>query len=197
VDESRAHFFLTTLFIEIKFNFWTGAPALAGAKTPVQSAKMKLISGSHRIGQSVYHFEWCPKYRYKMFKREENKKLCENILDEIAQRHGIILIELAVMPDHIHLIVDLPPTISISYAFHLLKGASSHGLFKRNGHKLCEKTYGKSNHIDCISPALSLMRSPAIHGGEYVTIRRYCFLRKIFLSLSNSINWLSIFVPSN
>ena len=92
---------------------------------------MKLISGSHRVGQSVYHFEWCPKYRYQMFKKEENKKLCENILEKIAQRHGIIIVEMAVMPDHIHLIADVPPTMSISQAFHLLKGASSHELFKR------------------------------------------------------------------
>ena len=66
-----------------------------------------------------------------MFKREENKKLCEKILKEIAERHGIIIIEMAVMSDHIHLVVEIPPTMSISQAFHLLKGASSHELFKQ------------------------------------------------------------------
>jgi len=66
-----------------------------------------------------------------MFKKEENKKLCENILEEIAQRHHIILIEMAVMSDHVHLITDILPTMGISQAFHLLKGASSHELFKR------------------------------------------------------------------
>ena len=66
-----------------------------------------------------------------MFKKKENKKLCEKILEEIAQRHSIILIEMVVMPDHVHLIADAPPTMSISQAFHLLKGASSHELFKQ------------------------------------------------------------------
>jgi len=47
-----------------------------------------------------------------MFKKEENKKLCENILEEIAQRHGIIIVEMAVMPDRIYLITDVPPTMS-------------------------------------------------------------------------------------
>jgi len=42
---------------------------------------MKLVSGSHSIGQNLYHLEWCPKYRYKMFMKEENKKLCEDILE--------------------------------------------------------------------------------------------------------------------
>ena len=35
------------------------------------------------------------------------------------------------MPDHIHLIVDVPPTMSVSEPFHLLKGCSSHELFKK------------------------------------------------------------------
>ena len=66
-----------------------------------------------------------------MFRREENKKLCEEILHEVAQRHHIEITELSVMPDHIHAVVALPTTMSISQAFHLLKGASSHELFKR------------------------------------------------------------------
>lgn len=92
---------------------------------------MELVSGSHRVGQSLYRLEWCPKYRYHMFKKEENKKLCENVLREIAVRHGITIVELCVMSDHLHMIVEIPPTMSISSAFHLLKGASSHELFKQ------------------------------------------------------------------
>ena len=92
---------------------------------------MNLVSGSHNIGQNLYHLEWCPKYRYNMFRREENKKLCEEILHDVAKRHKIKIVELSVMPDHLHAIVEIPPTMSISRAFHLLKGASSHELFKR------------------------------------------------------------------
>ena len=66
-----------------------------------------------------------------MFKKEENKKLCEKILRNVAERHGIEIVEMCVMPDHLHLIVRIPPTMSISEAFHLLKGASSHELFKQ------------------------------------------------------------------
>ena len=66
-----------------------------------------------------------------MFRREENKKLCEKILQDIANRHQITITEMSVMPDHIHVIVQLPTTMSVSQAFHLLKGASSRELFKR------------------------------------------------------------------
>ena len=90
---------------------------------------MKLISASHSIGQNVYHLEWCPKYRYNMFRKPEHKNLFEQILRTVAARHNITLIEIAIMPDHIHLVVSLPPTMSVSKAVNLLKGASSHELF--------------------------------------------------------------------
>src|SRR4030042_536653 len=92
---------------------------------------MDLVSSSHSIGQNLYHLEWCPKYRYNMLRREENKNLCETILREIAQRHHITIIELSVMPDHIHTVVALPTTMSVSQAFHKLKGASAYEMFKQ------------------------------------------------------------------
>ena len=92
---------------------------------------MDLVSSSHSKGQNLYHLEWCPKYRYNMFRGKGNKKLCEDILHEIAERHNIGIVELSVMPDHIHIIVQLSPTMSISQALHLLKGGSSYELFRR------------------------------------------------------------------
>jgi len=66
-----------------------------------------------------------------MFMNEENKKLCEEILREVAERHNIKITELSVMPDHVHTVVGVPPTMSVSKALQLLKGASSNELFKR------------------------------------------------------------------
>ena len=98
---------------------------------PGREISMDLISGSHSIGQNLYHLEWCPKYRYNMFTHEENKNLCEEILHDVANRHQIRIDELSVMPDHIHAVVEIPSTMSVSQALHLLKGASSRELFKR------------------------------------------------------------------
>ena len=104
---------------------------------------MNLVSGSHSIGQNMYHLEWCPKYRYNMFKREENKKLCEEVLYEVAKRHNIEITELCVMSDHIHIFVVILPTMSVSKALQLLKGASAHELFKRRTYFRCR--YPKGN----------------------------------------------------
>ena len=64
-----------------------------------------------------------------MFIKKENKKLCEDILEKVAERHKMKIEELSVMPDHIHAVVQIPSTMSISQAFHLLKGVSSRELF--------------------------------------------------------------------
>jgi REP-associated tyrosine transposase len=66
-----------------------------------------------------------------MFRGKGNKKLCEDILYEVAERHYIGIVELSVMLDHVHLVVQLPLTMSVSQALQLLKGASSYKLFRR------------------------------------------------------------------
>jgi len=48
---------------------------------------------------------------------------------QVAQRHSIDVHSLAVGDDHVHIIATIPPTMSVSRAFQLLKGASSHTLF--------------------------------------------------------------------
>lgn len=90
----------------------------------------ELISSSHAKAQCVYHLEWCPKYRYCMFRQEKYKNLCETLIQEVAKRHGIEVLELFVMPDHVHLVARLPITMSPSSAFMLLKGGSSYLLNK-------------------------------------------------------------------
>ena len=89
-----------------------------------------LHSHSHAVGQSAWHFEWCTKYRYKMFRQDKYKSMAENALREAARRHGIELRELAVAPDHCHAAAELPPTMSPSQAMGLLKGCSAHKIFR-------------------------------------------------------------------
>jgi putative transposase len=66
-----------------------------------------------------------------MFRGKKNKTLCEDILREVAERQNILMIELSVMPDHVHTVVLIPSTMSVSVALQLLKGASFYELFRR------------------------------------------------------------------
>ena len=111
-------------------------------KTCLEELLMELISGSYSIGRNMYHLEGCPKYRYNIFKQEENKNLCEEVLYEVAKRHKIEITELSVMSDHIHVVVCIPPTMSVSQALQLLKGASARELFKRRTYFRCRYPKG-------------------------------------------------------
>lgn len=91
---------------------------------------MELKSYSHSKGVNIFHFEWTPKCRYNMFRKPIYINACEVFLREICARHKIIVIELAVMPDHIHLVAELPLDMSPARAKQLLKGGSAYMLFK-------------------------------------------------------------------
>jgi len=54
------------------------------------------------------------------------------ILREAAQKYGMYIYELQVMPDHIHLFVEIPPTLCVSKALQLLKGYSVYALFRKH-----------------------------------------------------------------
>ncbi|MDE1847918.1 MAG: IS200/IS605 family transposase [Candidatus Micrarchaeota archaeon] len=87
---------------------------------------MNLNSGAHIKYQLVYHVQWVPKYRYRIFSNEGYRYDYETILKIIAWRYGMQVIELTVMPDHVHAIISAPPTLAPSKIKQLLKGASSY-----------------------------------------------------------------------
>ena len=63
----------------------------------------------HSIGVSEYHLQWVTKYRYETLLNESHYKDCETASKSAAERHGITIKKLGVMPDHVHMIVFLPP----------------------------------------------------------------------------------------
>ncbi len=85
---------------------------------------------SHKIGLNFWHLEWCPKYRYKMMQKLENKNLVAAAIRKAAAEHGIKMHYLAVMPDHVHALATLPHGMTDSKAFNLLKGRSSYIIFR-------------------------------------------------------------------
>lgn len=74
-----------------------------------------------------YHVVFCPKYRRKVLMPPIDERL-RTILAEQIERWGQELIELEVMPDHVHLLVGCDPQVSIHRLVKLLKGYSSHAL---------------------------------------------------------------------
>ena len=89
-----------------------------------------VVKTAHCVGQMVFHFEWCTKYRHKVFRNQKYKILCEAALLTAAERHKIEILEFSVMPDHVNVVVQTPFNVSGSQALQYLKGYSSFVLLK-------------------------------------------------------------------
>ena len=85
---------------------------------------------NHSVGDSVWHMEWCPKYRYLMFRKFKYKKLAEGCVGKAAHEHKMEVKELSVMPDHLHGVFKIPLTMTPSRALQLLKGRSAYLFFR-------------------------------------------------------------------
>jgi putative transposase len=92
--------------------------------------EIELARSSHSVGRNLWVLEWCTKYRYKMMRKFENRSIVAACVRQAAFRHGMKIIVLAVMPDHIHMVVSLPKGMDDILAVKLLKGASSRKLFQ-------------------------------------------------------------------
>jgi REP-associated tyrosine transposase len=84
---------------------------------------------SHSVGWSTWHFEWCTKYRHKLFNKSYLKNLCKIILLDIAESRHFEIIDLEVDIDHVHIVISIPLTMSPIEVLHQLKGKSSRILF--------------------------------------------------------------------
>ena len=80
-----------------------------------------------------YHLVWCPNYRHAALVGAV-KPCLEQLLHQIAQAHEWKLDELEVMPDHVHVFISAPPTISPTNIVRILKGVTARQLLKQFPH---------------------------------------------------------------
>ena len=99
---------------------------------------------SHVIYKCEYHIVWVPKYRLRILKGEL-KDLVVSDINKLCEWKGCEVMELNVQEDHIHLLVSVPPKVSISYLMGVLKGKIAIKLFKSYP-KLKKKPYW-GNHF--------------------------------------------------
>lgn len=87
---------------------------------------------AHTKWNCKYHIVFAPKYRRKIF-CEEKRLAIRDILRTICGWKGVEIIEGEVCPDHVHLLLSIPPKMSVSYFVGYLKGKSSLMMFQRFG----------------------------------------------------------------
>jgi putative transposase len=74
-----------------------------------------------------YHVVWCPKYRRKVLSEEVGVRL-KALVQEVAKETGSEILEIEVMPDHVHLLCEVDPQVGIAKFVRLVKGRTSHHL---------------------------------------------------------------------
>ena len=79
---------------------------------------------AHTKWNCKYHVVFAPKYRRKVFYNEKKEAIRE-IIRTLCQWKGVEIIEGEVCPDHIHLLLSIPPKMSVSGFMGYLKGKSS------------------------------------------------------------------------
>jgi putative transposase len=81
-------------------------------------------NSSNVVYSCKYHIVWCPKYRRKVLESEIAIRL-EEIIRQTAAEKQVEIIELEVMPDHVHLLCEVHPRYGVHRFVRLIKGRSS------------------------------------------------------------------------
>ncbi len=87
--------------------------------------------GSHTVWDCKYHLVWITKYRYAVLVGNEPGGVghrARELLREISQSLELTIYAGAINRDHVHLLISIPPHLSVSRAVQFLKGKSSHRL---------------------------------------------------------------------
>ena len=83
--------------------------------------------GSHTVWDCKYHLVWTTKYRYKVLGGDVGLR-CRELLREIARAREMQIYAGSVNRDHVHMLIAIPPQLSVSRAEQYLKGKSSRRL---------------------------------------------------------------------
>ena len=94
----------------------------------------KYIDGFHQLPGALearpvqYHLVWVPKYRFRIMQGPVGKEVYKCVM-VFCQQLGCEVVELNVQADHVHLLVKMPPKLSISELMGVLKGRTAIRLF--------------------------------------------------------------------
>ena len=111
----------------------------------------KAYSLSHTKWMCKYHIVFTPKYRRKVIYNQIRSDIGE-ILRKLCEYKGIEIIEGHLMPDHVHVLLAIPPKYSVASVMGYLKGKSSLMIFDRHAnlkYKFGNRKFWAEGH--CVS----------------------------------------------
>ena len=111
----------------------------------INAERNEIKHTAHSTYRCQYHIVFAPKYRRKEIYGKLRRDIGE-ILRKLCEQKKVEIIEAEACPDHIHMLVSIPPYLSVSQFMGYLKGKSSLMIFDR--HANLKYKYG-SRHFWC------------------------------------------------
>jgi len=93
----------------------------------IENSNKKYKKDNGLVYSCQYHVIFCPKYRRKVLTGNIEQRLKELVLEK-QEEYGYAVIEQEVMPDHVHLLLDINPKTGIYPIISKIKGYTSHTL---------------------------------------------------------------------
>ena len=106
---------------------------------------MDINSLAHTKWNCKYHIVFAPKYRRKVAYGKMKQDIT-NILSMLCKRKSVEIVEAEICPDHVHMLVKIPLSLSVSSFVGYLKGKSTLMIFER--HANLKYKYG-NRHFWC------------------------------------------------
>ncbi len=97
--------------------------------------------GSHTTYDLKYHVIWCTKYRYAILRGDVGER-ARDLIREICSANYVQIVSGSMSPDHVHLLISVPPSISLSKVMQYVKGKSSRKL-QQEFPVLCKRYWGQ------------------------------------------------------
>ena len=105
---------------------------------------------AHTKWNCKYHTVFAPKYRRKVFYEGKRIEIRE-ILRKLCAWKGVEVIEGEICPDHIHMLVSIPPKMSVAGFMGYLKGKSSLMIFQKWGNMKFAEFWCKGYYVDTVT----------------------------------------------
>lgn len=106
-------------------------------------------SGGHSQHALAYHLVWCTKYRVKILTTEIGDRVKE-IVSQIAVEQGCEILSIETDVDHVHVLVRVKPTHTLSKLMQLFKGRSARLLFQE--YPAIKRRLWGSNRVTALAP---------------------------------------------
>lgn len=93
----------------------------------IQNSNKKYKTDNHLVFSCQYHVIFCPKYRRSVLVEGIDTRLKELILSK-QKEYGYEVLDMEIMPDHVHLLLDVNPKMGVFTVVNHIKGYTSHEL---------------------------------------------------------------------